>query len=114
VGGLMGAIRFDPGAFSNIRQQQLMKELYVLLMGQITLRENVEKYLVTHTFTVAADTEESVDISDLGIEWTPTYAWVIEVDDGAVVYPSDKASWTSSTIKLKSTKAGTVVILGVL
>ena len=110
----MGAIRFDPGAFSTPRQQQLMKELYALVMGGLTLRENVEKYFVSKTFGGVANTEEDIDISGLGISWTPTYIWVIEVNDGAVVYPSSKGAWTSSTVKAKSTKANTVAVVGVM
>lgn len=110
----MGAIRFDPTAFPNLRQQQLLKELYTLVMGGLTLRENVEKYIFTHTFGAAPDTEESIDISALGLGFTPNYVWVIEVSNGAVIYPSNKGTWTSSLVKLRSSAANTVAYLGVL
>ncbi len=88
--------------------RQAMSEIYTALRGLLTIRDNVKIVEVTHTFGGVADTEENVTITDMG--WIPTRVATIEVDDGAVVYPSTAVhtGWTTTVIKMKSSKAGTV------
>ena len=106
---------FAPQVFEMLGMQavRLITDVLTILRGNVTLRDHINLQTVTHTFGGVADTEEDVDVTDLILGYTPSYFLTIEVDDGAVVYPSSKGSWTSTIIKAKSSKAGSTVTLAV-
>lgn len=110
-------IPYDPGAFTALgdRAVQVMKKVLTALRGALTLHDNVTRLKVTHTFGAAADTSEDVNIASLGISWVPSHCVAVETNDGAVIYPATTAhtGWTSSLVKMKSSKANTVAILEV-
>lgn len=104
-----------PEAFKDLgmRAVRVMSDVLDILRGNVTLRDHLNIDTVTHTFGGVADTEEDIDISDLGIDYTPSQMWVLEVDKGAVIYVDNKAGWSSTTLKAKSSVAGTTVTLAV-
>lgn len=94
---------------------QVIREIITALRKNLTLHDNVNMLLVSYTSNATPDTEDSIDISSLGLSYVPLYMVVVEVTlTGAVVYPSNKGSWTSSAVTMKCSKASTGVTLGVI
>lgn len=108
---------YEIGAFKQLGQKavQTISQVLTLLRGGLTWHHNHRIYTVTHTFGGVADTSEDVSISGLTIDWTPSYAMAIETNDGAVVYPASTAhtGWSSTVVKMKSSKANTVAVITV-
>ncbi len=91
---------------------QAIREIITALRGELTMHDNVKRLVVTKTFGGVADTSTDIDITALGINWTPTRVTTLEVNDGAVVYAATTAhtGWTNVLIKMKSSKANTIWI----
>lgn len=98
-------------AFSKLGSEirQAMREIVDAIRGRLTMHDNVKRLVVTHNFGGVPNTSEDVNISSLGLTWTPTYVTTLSSSNGGVVYPATTArtGWTSSLIKMKCTAANT-------
>lgn len=94
---------------------ETLQQMLLVLRGNLNLHDQLStNHAVDHTFGGVANTEEDVDISTLDLEWIPQYVVTLSSSNGGVVYASNVAAWTTATIKLKCTSAGTTAKVVVL
>jgi hypothetical protein len=108
-------VPFIPEHFGALGQgvKDWMTQVTNLLRGYLTLHDNLNKQVISYTSNATPNTEDSIDITSLGLTWAPTYFLVLAVNkDGAVVRAS--GTWSNTTIKAKCNVASTTATLWVL
>lgn len=96
---------------TDVNVRRIVSEIADISNGYLNLGMNVDMTGATATFNVSG-TEVSVDISALGLDYVPTdFLQYNSSQVGLVAMPSDKASWTTTTIKAKANGSGTITLV---
>lgn len=85
-----------------------------LLRGRLTLHDNVSRsHIISYTHDAGAGNAETIDITALGLTWTPTYFVVVYVDASAVIWATaaDVATWSKTQIVLRSSANAAVKVM---
>lgn len=104
-------MRFD----EFVLQDPVLKRLFDVIEqqanGLLDFGFNVNMRGISVTTHAVANTETTVDITSLGLDYTPTDFMQYGSDNGGYIYPSNKGSWSSTSIKIKCTVASTTATL---